>query len=53
MGTPSSNGEIAQLLTCAAIAAIESGEESINSRTLSLADYDGPTERRRAFEREL
>ncbi|MBA2650474.1 MAG: TniB family NTP-binding protein [Legionella sp.] len=46
-------GELAQLLTCAAIAAIESGEESINARTLSLADYDGPTERRRAFEREL
>lgn len=46
-------GELAQLLTCAAIAAIESGEESLNSRTLSLADYDGPTERRRAFEREL
>jgi hypothetical protein len=46
-------GELAQLLTCAAIAAIESGEESITARTLSLADYDGPTERRRAFEREL
>lgn len=46
-------GELARLLTCAAIAAIESGEESISSRTLSLADYDGPTERRRAFEREL
>lgn len=46
-------GELAQLLMCAAIAAIESGEESINSRTLSLADYEGPTERRRAFEREL
>lgn len=46
-------GELAQLLTCAAIAAIESGEESINSRTLNLADYEGPTERRRAFEREL
>jgi len=46
-------GELAQLLTCAAIAAIESGEEAITSRTLSLADYDGPTERRRAFEREL
>ncbi len=46
-------GELAQLLTCAAIAAIESGEEYITSRTLSLADYEGPTERRRAFEREL
>lgn len=46
-------GELAQLLTCAAIAAIESGEEAINARTLSLADYEGPTERRRVFEREL
>jgi hypothetical protein len=46
-------GEIAQLLISAAIAAIETGEESINSRMLSLADYEGPTERRRAFEREL
>jgi hypothetical protein len=46
-------GEIAQLLISAAIVAIETGEESINSRMLSLADYEGPTERRRAFEREL
>lgn len=46
-------GELAQLLMCAAIAAIETGEESITSRTLSVADYEGPTERRRAFEREL
>ena len=46
-------GELAQLLICAAIVAIETGEESITSRTLSLADYEGPTERRRAFEREL
>jgi len=46
-------GELAQLLICAAVAAIETGEESITSRTLNLADYEGPTERRRAFEREL
>ncbi|HDV5691868.1 TPA: TniB family NTP-binding protein [Legionella pneumophila] len=46
-------GELAQLLMSAAIAAIETGEEAITSRTLSLADYEGPTERRRAFEREL
>ena len=46
-------GEIAQLLSCTAIAAIESGEESINSRTFNLANYEGPTERRRSFEREL
>jgi hypothetical protein len=46
-------GELAQLLTDAAIAAIESGEEAINQRTLLIADYTGPTERRRLFEREL
>ena len=42
-------GELAQLLMSAAIVAIETGEESITSHTLSLADYEGPTERRRAF----
>ncbi|MTE16918.1 TniB family NTP-binding protein [Nocardia aurantiaca] len=46
-------GELAALLTAAAVAAIESGEEEINQRTLLLAGYAGPTERRRAFEREL
>lgn len=46
-------GELAHLLTDAAVAAIESGEEAINQRTLLLAPYDGPTERRRLFEREL
>ena len=46
-------GELARLLTSAAIAAIESGEEEINTRTLVLAEYEGPTERRRAFERDL
>jgi hypothetical protein len=46
-------GELAQLLTEAAVAAIESGEEAINQRTLLLAAYTGPTERRRLFEREL
>ncbi len=35
------------------MAAIESGEEAINQRTLLLAAYAGPTERRRLFEREL
>jgi hypothetical protein len=29
------------------------GEEAINQRTLLMADYLGPTERRRLFEREL
>ncbi|KGJ72034.1 TniB [Cryobacterium roopkundense] len=46
-------GELTRLLTAAAIAAVDSGEESINRRTLILADYVGPTERRRLFEREL
>jgi hypothetical protein len=47
-------GELAALLTDAAVAAIESGEEAISQRTLLLAPYAGPTERRRrTFEREL
>ena len=46
-------GELAHLLTDAAVAAIESGEEAINQRTLLMANYVGPTERRRLFEREL
>ena len=46
-------GEIAQLLSSATIAAIESREECINSRSFNISDYEGPTERRRSFEREL
>jgi hypothetical protein len=46
-------GELTHLVTDAAVAAIETGEESINQRTLLLASYTGPTERRRCFEREL
>ena len=46
-------GELAHLLTSAAVAAVDSGEEAINQRTLILADYVGPSERRRQFEREL
>ncbi|WP_430786999.1 TniB family NTP-binding protein [Actinoplanes sp. G11-F43] len=46
-------GELTRLLTGAAITAINSGEEAINQRTLQLASYLGPTERRRLFEREL
>jgi type II secretory pathway predicted ATPase ExeA len=46
-------GELAHLLTDAAIAAIESGEEAINQRTLLLSEYAGPSERRRLFERQL
>ena len=46
-------GELSRLLTSAAIAAVESGEEEINARTLTLSDYEGPIERKRTFEREL
>jgi hypothetical protein len=46
-------GEICRFLTSAAVAAVETGEEAINSKTLKLAGYESPTERRRAFEREL
>ena len=46
-------GEISRLVTAAAVAAIETGEEAINHKTLTLAGYESPTERRCAFEREL
>ena len=46
-------GELARLLMATAIAAVESGEEAINAHTLGMADYAGPSERRRQFEREL
>ncbi len=46
-------GEMATLLTRAAVLAIETGEECIHRELLLAVDYDSPTERRRAFEREL
>lgn len=46
-------GEISRLLTAAAITAIESGEERMNTRIFKLAPYQSPTDRRRTFEREL
>jgi len=46
-------GEISTLLVRAATIAIHSGEEEINSKTLSNAEYDSPSERRKKFEREL
>lgn len=46
-------GELARLLMAAAVAAVRRGEEAINQRTLGMADYAGPSERRRQFEREL
>jgi Bacterial TniB protein len=46
-------GEITQLLSAAAIAAIQSGEEAITSKMLQMADYRSPSERRQTFEREV
>ncbi|HEY9785310.1 MAG TPA: TniB family NTP-binding protein [Candidatus Obscuribacterales bacterium] len=46
-------GEIARLLTLAAIEAVKTGEECINAKTLERANYQSPTERRRTFERAL
>ena len=46
-------GEIATLLTRAAVLAIETGEECMHRELLLAVDYDSPTERRRACEREL
>jgi hypothetical protein len=46
-------GEIATFLIGAAVVAVNSGEESINQKTLALANYQSPAERRRSFERVL
>jgi hypothetical protein len=46
-------GEIAKLLTAATLVAIETGEEAINQKTLTQADYKSPNERRQMFERVL
>jgi hypothetical protein len=46
-------GDIATLLTRAAVLAIETGAECIHRDRLLAVDYDSPTERRHAFEREL
>jgi hypothetical protein len=40
-------GELTRLLTEAAVAAVDSGEEAINHRTLTLAAYTGPGFRER------
>jgi hypothetical protein len=48
-----SEGTIGELATLLTSAAITSGEETINERTLLMAGYTGPTERRQLFEREL
>lgn len=44
-------GEIAKLLTAAAMTAIMSGEEAITISVLGGCGYAGPSERRRSFER--
>ena len=46
-------GEFAALLRSAAVAAVESGEEAINQRSLQLMKYRGPAERRRLTEKLL
>lgn len=46
-------GEIATFLSRAAIAAIKGGEERMNTKVFKRTLYLSPTERRRAFEREL
>lgn len=46
-------GELAALLTAAAVAAVGSGAEQINDATLAVAAYRGPSERRRMSERGL
>jgi hypothetical protein len=46
-------GELATLLTAAAVTALEAGEEAITSQVLTQTVYSGPTERRRHFERHL
>ncbi len=46
-------GEIAALLRSAAVAAVQSGEEAINQRSLRQMKYHGPAERRRLIEKLL
>lgn len=46
-------GELATLLTAAAVTAVDGGEEAITASVLTRTPYVGPTERRRQFERHL
>ena len=46
-------GEIAKLLTSAAIHATQSGTEAITPKLLEGSTYSAPSQRRRAFEREI
>jgi len=46
-------GEIATLLSRAAVLAVEMGQEYIDQTLLDIVDYQSPSERRRLFERAL
>lgn len=46
-------GEISTLLSMAAIEAIRGGEERMSTKVFKRTEYLSPTERRRAFERQL
>jgi hypothetical protein len=46
-------GEITAFLAAAAITAIKTGEERMNTKVFKRTNYQCPSERRRAFEREL
>ena len=46
-------GEIATLLSMAAIEAIRGGEERMSTKVFKRTEYQSPRERRRAFERQL
>jgi hypothetical protein len=46
-------GEIATFLAMAAIEAIRTGEECLNTKVFKRTQYQSPTERIRAFERQV
>ena len=46
-------GEIATFLAMAAIEAIRTGEECMNTKVLKRTEYQSPSERKRSFERQL
>ena len=46
-------GEIARFLSLAAIEAVRTGEERMNTKVFKHTEYQSPTERKRSFERQL
>lgn len=46
-------GEIARFLSMAAIEAIRTGEECMNTKVFKRTEYQSPSERKRSFERQL